>query len=95
MIRYRWQKSSVTPAHLRSAALFRCPETPGRVDVPEGIRARAFPMAPCGKRGKRNKVLWEAYNTADEGHDLVHFTTVLANHEAAMQLDLERLSHAV
>jgi hypothetical protein len=44
----------------------------------------------AGKQGKKNKALWEAYQVAAEGHDLAHFKTVLANHEAAMQLDVEQ-----
>jgi hypothetical protein len=43
-----------------------------------------------GKQGKKTKALWEAYQTAAEGHDLAHFKQVLANHEAAMQQDLEQ-----
>jgi hypothetical protein len=43
-----------------------------------------------GKQGKKNKALWEAYKVAAEGHDLEHFKTVLANHEAAMQQDVEQ-----
>ena len=43
-----------------------------------------------GKQGKKNKALWDAYQVAAEGHDLAHFKQVLANHEAAMQQDLEQ-----
>ncbi|KAF2830996.1 hypothetical protein CC86DRAFT_442879 [Ophiobolus disseminans] len=43
-----------------------------------------------GKQGKKNKALWEAYQTAAEGHELAHFKQVLANHEAAMLQDVEQ-----
>ncbi|KAF1912423.1 hypothetical protein BDU57DRAFT_582678 [Ampelomyces quisqualis] len=46
--------------------------------------------AETGKQGKKTKALWEAYQIAAEGHDLAHFKQVLANHEAAMQQDLEQ-----
>jgi len=44
----------------------------------------------AGKQGKKNKALWDAYQVAAEGHDLAHFKTVLANHEAAMLQDVEQ-----
>ncbi len=43
-----------------------------------------------GNQGKKNKALWEAYHIAAEGHDLSYFKQMLAQHEKAMQDDLEQ-----
>jgi hypothetical protein len=42
-----------------------------------------------GNQGKKNKALWEAYQTAAEDRDLAYFKQMLHQHEAAMQDDLQ------
>ncbi|KAF2132709.1 hypothetical protein P153DRAFT_382328 [Dothidotthia symphoricarpi CBS 119687] len=41
-----------------------------------------------GNQAKKNKALWQAYQTAAEGHDLEHFKQMLSAHEAAMAEDI-------
>lgn len=41
-----------------------------------------------GNQAKKNKALWQAYQTAAEGHDLEYFKQMLSAHEAAMAEDL-------
>lgn len=43
-----------------------------------------------GNQAKKNKALWEAYQTAAEGHDLAWFKQLLASHETAMLEDIEQ-----
>lgn len=41
-----------------------------------------------GNQTKKNKALWQAYQTAAEGHDLEYFKQMLSAHEAALAEDL-------
>jgi hypothetical protein len=40
-----------------------------------------------GNSTKKNKLLWEAYRIAAEGHDLSYFKDLLVNHNQALQED--------
>lgn len=42
-----------------------------------------------GNQGKKNKALWDAYQTCAEGRDLAYYKQMLHQHEAAMQDDLQ------